>query len=94
MYTISDSAVLETELISWHWHPPTRHRPHLHIKDLAHLGHVPTGRVTFESVLRYLIEDLAADPARKDWRSVLEGTELLHAKHRSWSVDPTTEVSG
>jgi hypothetical protein len=90
MYTISDSQSLQTELISWHWHPRTSSRPHLHIKETAY-GHMPSGRVTFEAVVRYMIEELAVRPARKDWPTVLSETEALHARYRSWSVDPTIE---
>ena len=95
IYTMSSSETLETEVVSWHWHPRTRSRPHIHVGGLA-LGHVPTGRVTFEAVARYAIEDLGATPGRDDWEDVLMETEARHAKFRSWSVapnvDPTDEA--
>lgn len=87
MYTLSESERLETEILSWHWHPPARSRPHVHVGE-TQLGHIPTGRVTFESVVRYAIVELDAVPARNDWDDILLETEALHVKYRSWSADP------
>src|SRR5690606_39013868 len=62
LYTLSDSEALETEIIGWHWHPETAMRPHIHTAGLV--GHVPTGRVSFEAIVRYLIEECGVVPAR------------------------------
>jgi hypothetical protein len=58
------------ELAAWHWHPapfPGPDFPHLHIAA-ASLGHthLPTGRVSIESVLRLLIDDLKVPSRRTD----------------------------
>lgn len=90
IYTLSESEHLESEVVSWHWHPPARSRPHLHLSDRS-LGHIPTGRVTFEAVVRYAIEDLGVTAARTDWDDILLSTEALHVKYRSWSVDPDVD---
>ena len=59
-YRIDDSA--RRELISWHWHPigDSRHtRPHLHVSEGRLAGlHLPTGRVSIEGILRFLLVDL------------------------------------
>lgn len=89
IYIISPSERLDSALVAWHWHPPNRSRPHMHFD--RPLGHIPTGRVTFESVVRYAIEELEAIPARKDWDDVLLATESLHVRYRSWNVDPAVE---
>jgi hypothetical protein len=76
------------ELLGWHWHPDSRvQRPHLHIhsEPLTHKIHIPTGRVTIESVLRMLAEELAVIPKRADWADVLQASELPHLEHRTWS---------
>ena len=90
IYTISESSTLDTELVSWHWHPPARSRPHLHHTNRAY-GHLPTGRVSFEAIVRYILEDLEAKPTRKDWQDILLANEALHIKYRSWSADPEIE---
>jgi hypothetical protein len=72
-------------LIGWHWHPRGRSTvtwPHVHIPrhtrpvDLSK-AHVPTGLISLQSVLRFAIEEVGAEPLRPDWRVVLAETELL-----------------
>lgn len=58
--------------------------PHLHIgrgllgghagvfPDTFHKLHVPTGRVSFESIIRFAIEELGVPHLRDDWRAVLD----------------------
>lgn len=63
---------LGDELVSWHWHPNSRRDPHLHVygqhEASGPLGklHLPTGRVSFEAVVRCLILDWGVTPARDD----------------------------
>lgn len=77
------------ELASWHWHPATgNHHPHLHVAAEPISGaHLPTGRVSIESVLRLLLTDLKVLPARDhadDFLKVLEASELPFIEHRRW----------
>jgi hypothetical protein len=79
--------------VAFHWHPENSGRvpwPHLHAfgvhesVDLDRL-HPPTGRVSIESVVRFLIEDLGVLPRRADWPAILERNEHLFHERRRWS---------
>jgi hypothetical protein len=80
----------ERELIAWHWHPGSRITyPHLHAPagTITHKMHVPTGRVSIESVLRMLLNDLAVSPmpARtQDFSQILDESERNFIEHRRW----------
>lgn len=89
-YTVSEDRDLSSELFSWHWHPTTRQDTHLHVGrghdlhgPLARLR-VPTGRVAFEEVVRFLIEDLYVQPERSDWDSVLSECLERFRRFRTW----------
>lgn len=61
-----------------------RRYPHLHIGSSVlkpdtpilpgelHKRHIPTGRVSVESVIRFAIEELGVHPLIQDWRDVLD----------------------
>lgn len=49
--------------------------------------HLPTGRVSFEAVVRCLISDWGVTPARDDWREVLDDTERRFLAYRTWHSD-------
>ena len=76
-------------LFEWHWHPPMRFDPHVHVRaDHAELGdihafHLPTARVSFESVVRFLIQDLGV-AARAGWVDQLAETEEAFRQFRTW----------
>jgi hypothetical protein len=77
------------ELIGWHWHPATSGHPHLHVPaaPIDRRIHVPTGRVSIESVLRLLLTDLEVPPARDhagDFEVVLAECEAPFVEHRRW----------
>jgi hypothetical protein len=83
------------ELMEWHWHPlrtPQRPEPHLHVRsqhrllglDLPTL-HIPTGRVSFEEVVRFLIEEMRVVPTREDWQAVIADTERRFREFRTWA---------
>lgn len=80
------------ELIGWHWHPATSAHPHLHVPagPIDRRVHVPTGRVSIESVLRLLLTDLEVPPAAAhadDFAEVLdecEGPFILHRRWHAW----------
>ncbi len=78
------------ELTAWHWHPATRVRsPHVHVAGgiLGKLIHLPTGRVSIESVLWLLLTDLEVKPARghaDDFAEILAAAERSFIGHRRW----------
>jgi hypothetical protein len=83
----------QREIMAFHWHPETegQKQPHLHLYDASNIAtmlakvHVPTGRITLEQYLRFLIVELKVRPLRSDWQKVLEGTERKHLQYRTWS---------
>ena len=74
-HTVGTSDDLKPQLYSWEW--SAAEAPHLHVRrsdpEYHGLGklHVPTGRVFFEDVLRFLIQEHGVAPARDDWREVI-----------------------
>lgn len=91
IYNVSDSEDTRSYMFAWHWHPNQRPECHLHVNaELAngmklHRRHVPTARVSFEEVLRFLIEECGIEPnTHSNWRTVLHATQERHEKHRTW----------
>ncbi|MDP9796738.1 hypothetical protein J2S43_005250 [Catenuloplanes nepalensis] len=89
-------------VLDYHWHPTGlshEKRPHVHIGSaqlrsdavLSSKRHVYTGRVTFEAVVRELIE-LGVEPMSKDWGDLLDMCETPHLLHRSWHHDYESET--
>jgi hypothetical protein len=83
----------QNTIVAYHWHPHTGSRaphpivwPHLHVSGPGGLRrvHLPTGRVSVESVVRLAILDLQVEPRRKDWREVLENGQKLFERLRTW----------
>jgi len=81
------------EVIAFHWHPGRRGQPdfpHLHVTSqsgsvqIPAKSHVPTGRISIESVVRFLIEELDVRPLRPDWDRVLLEGERSFDDRRSW----------
>lgn len=82
------------EIIAYHWHPErgsAYNYPHLHIGTgigaslgEIHKRHFPTGRVSLEDVLRLVIKEFGAEPARADWEEVLEETQATYEVRRTW----------
>jgi hypothetical protein len=80
---------LNRELLAWHWHPATSPYPHLHVPAglIEPRVHIPTGRVSMESVIRLLLSDLQVPPAREhasDYGQVLDDCEGKFIEHRRW----------
>ena len=79
-YVVYDSQ--HREMLIYHWHPRGHSpisTPHLHLKQGALVNrpeligaHLPTGPISLESILRLLIRDLAVQPVRTDWESILD----------------------
>ena len=81
------------ELIAFHWHPHQPNQPdfpHLHMRshsgsvEIARKQHVPTGRVSLESDVRFAIVELGVRPLRADWEDALNEGEQYVAEHRRW----------
>jgi len=76
-------------------------RPHSHIqlpegtasekarKAITRL-HIPSGRVTVEQVVRYIIEECEVKPLHDDWDQMLSAGHDLHVEHRTWHSDTPT----
>ena len=101
-YDYSIRATDGRAVLDFHWHPLGRShetRPHLHIGSmqlrddavLANKQHVLTGRVTFESVIRQLI-DMGVEPQLGDWSRRLDEGEGPHVLYRSWAMDYERET--
>lgn len=79
-------------LVQWHWHPNNGRvaYPHAHLPFAAPYSsklHVPTGRVTFEDVVEFIIDELGVPPTpgHEHWSEIVEGTRGRHIAYRSWS---------
>ena len=91
IYEVADAD--DNLIVAFHWHPDGHGRvtwPHIHAYGAhdtveMHKLHPPTGRVSIESVVRFLIEDLGLVPRRADWPAILERNERLFRERRSWS---------
>ncbi len=82
-------------VLAFHWHPAERFKvrhPHLHLDQGARLGHedlhrthIPTGRISIEEVIRFVITELRVEPLRGDWEKVLSEAESARQSWRTWS---------
>jgi hypothetical protein len=83
-----------TEVILFHWHPDTSSRtyPHIHLGSsqllptavVGHGDHIPTGRLSFELVLTYLISEQGVVPRRGDWEKVLAENNAAFTQWQTW----------
>ena len=83
-YAVLDSD--QREVLTYHWHPRGNSpvvMPHLHLERGALVGrhevrdaHLPTGPISIGTFLRLLIEDLAVEPVRPDWESILHNAHF------------------
>jgi hypothetical protein len=94
VYAVSDER--DDLIAAWHWHPTSgragdeAHSPHIHAYgDRAtltlHKLHLPTGRVSLEALVRFLIEDFDVIPRRTDWSAILSRHEEAFRQVRSWA---------
>jgi hypothetical protein len=95
IYRVSGKAQREP-VLSWHWHPsnsPGKREPHAHVASQEWTAwgrgpieklHIPTERTAFESIVLFLIEDLNVQPARDDWRDILDESLRAFRRFRSW----------
>jgi hypothetical protein len=67
------------EHLAYQWHPTGQSwmtEPHLHLGGMLSgfdmsKAHLPTGQVSLQSFLRFLILDFEVEPLRSDWRFIL-----------------------
>lgn len=83
------------DLMAFHWHPLSRSTetdPHLHLYrhtapfDVSDL-HLPTGRISFEYVVRLAIEKFGATPNPPDrevWDRILTEHEETFRRFQTW----------
>jgi hypothetical protein len=89
-HTVGESETLKPQLYSWEWAAAEPTYPHLHLRrsDPAFEGlgklHIPTGRVFYEDVLRFLIQEHEVEPARDDWDNVLVDTFSRVSTYATW----------
>jgi hypothetical protein len=85
-----------TEVILFHWHldgKSSQQGPHLHVGGsqlmsnavVSHKTHVPTGRVSLESVVELLMRESGVLPIRSDWEQVLDDSAARFQAWRTWS---------
>jgi len=89
-HTVGESDALKPQLYSWEWASAEPIYPHLHLRradpEFHGLGklHIPTGRVFYEDVLRFLIQEHGVEPAREDWDEVLRTSFRRVSSFASW----------
>ena len=80
-------------IIDWHYHKRQNNsfEAHLHIRDDAQITnhylvdkHLPTGRVPIEDVIRFAIEETGITPRATNWKALLNQTETVFQKNRTW----------
>lgn len=89
-YDIADGS---RPVLQWHWHPGTggTDEPHLHVRasdellgKTARRLHIPSERIAFESVVRFLIAELGVRPLKDDWDDVTRDARARFVRYRSW----------
>ena len=87
-HTVAREEDMSRQLYSWEWDPTAWSWPHVHVDRAAGgpLGklHIPTGRVFFENMLIFLIEEHGTQPARTDWKHVLGETLRRVSSFSTW----------
>jgi len=91
IYNVGERPDARDYMFAWHWHP---NQPpvdcHLHVDAELSNGmklsrkHIPTARISFEEVLRFLIDEFDVQHSNDRWREVLAETQQRHEKRRSW----------
>jgi hypothetical protein len=81
------------QAVGWHWHPGSgkSDEPHMHIYRPGDMAgeplnrlHFPAERVAFESVVKFLIDELGVEPLRDDWREHIDAALKRFVAFRTW----------
>lgn len=89
-HTVGESETLKPQLYSWEWSESEPRYPHLHVRranpEFHGLGnfHIPTGRVYFEAVLLFLIQEHDVVTRRDDWLEVLSDSFRRVSTYSTW----------
>ena len=93
-YTVEEAGESGREMFAYHWHPSERTAitfPHFHLyqgagpmRDDVRKAHFPTGRVSFEDVLRLVITQFGVLPLRDDWAAILDQTQTAFEDWHTW----------
>jgi hypothetical protein len=89
-HTVGESEDLSRQLYAWHWAADEPKYPHLHLfrssPEFHGLGklHIPTGRVFYEDVIRFLLDEHGVEPVREDWDAVLSDSFRRVSRHSTW----------
>lgn len=93
VYAVGRSERLDDATHHFHWIPRLRPDPHAHVVSNAPDAtieegvrgvHIPTGRVSFETIIRFMITEYGVRPIA-DWEAVLAENEALFARYRTWA---------
>jgi hypothetical protein len=93
----------DAELWALHWHPEGESDvvyPHVHLgsrlldatSGVSNKAHLPTGRMSFESAVRWVIAS-GGRAAKSDWEGRLALAEAPHLLYRSWTQNRDVERS-
>jgi hypothetical protein len=91
IYTVYDTREEHPrEMFAYHWHPhlPNADHPHVHFSIGDHemkRAHLPTGRISIESIAEFLIRDLGVEPTHQGWKDILKRNRDLFERYRSWT---------
>jgi hypothetical protein len=76
------------EIFSYQWHPDSKVVvPHVHFKEgepMISKAHLPTGRISVESLVEFLIEDLGVKPASKNWKTTITHNRDQFERQGEW----------
>jgi hypothetical protein len=96
-YTLGQDPDFRSEMFSWHWQPSPRGHPdpHLHVgyrmdgEPRSTKWHVPSGRVAFEQVLVFAINELGVETSgdRAEAMATLDDSLRRFRRYASWGVD-------
>lgn len=94
MYAVLDAE--GKELIAAHWHPNSRVSsytyPHWHVGSIVlspsgiflARAHIPSPRISFESMIRWIIQNTNVTPAFADWDERLRRSEIAFDEIKTW----------
>lgn len=89
IYTLTFDEQLKRPFLEWHYHPYAgREDTHVHfMKGGDHPAsklHVPTGRTSFESIIRFIITEFDVEDPHDGWEEILADCEQRFARHKRW----------
>lgn len=90
MYSVMEDTEAQREIVGFHWHPGEQgfNEAHMHIPDhpssqMQH-AHIPSGRVSIESFVSFLIREFKVKAHQTGYRGILEHSEGRFRRFRNW----------